>query len=81
MQTFLFESDAGANHVVRWTCELEDVRAAQLEAVKTIGELLAQDGPEFWNREAASMSVSDENGLILFRLDLSAGVGPARTKR
>lgn len=80
MQIFLFESDAGADHAVRWACELEDVRTAQVEAVKTIGELLAQDGPAFWSREAASMTVSDENGLTLFRLDLTAVFGPAPMK-
>lgn len=72
METFIFESDAGPHGCARWTTELRSVREAQIEAVKALGELLADDGSEFWKDEAVTMTVSDEKGTALFRLDLSA---------
>lgn len=80
MQTFIFETSAGLGHPLRWSIELADVRAAQIQAVQTIGEMLAQDGEAFWSHEAVSMTVSDENGLVLFRLDLAAVIAPALLK-
>lgn len=72
METFIFESDAGPNGCDRWTAELRSVREAQIQAVKTLGELLSHDGSEFWKDEPVTMTVSDGSGLVLFRLDLSA---------
>lgn len=81
MQIFLFESDAGPGRTTRWSAELEDVRSAQVAAIRTLGELLADDGAEFWANEGVSMTVSDENGLVLFRLDPSAVIAPAPQRR
>jgi hypothetical protein len=67
MQIFLFESDAGPGRTTRWSAELEDVRSAQVAAIRTLGELLADDGAEFWANEGVLMTVFDENGLMLFR--------------
>ena len=72
METFIFESDAGPHGNARWTATLGSVREAQIQAVKTLGELLADDGTEFWKEEAVTMTVSDEKGIVLFRLHLSA---------
>lgn len=77
MQTFIFESDAGSHGPTRWTAELASVREAQVQAVQTLGELLADDGAEFWKDEPVTMTVSDDSGLILFCLDLSAVKAPA----
>ena len=72
MEKFIFESDAGPNGCARWTAELRSVREAQIQAVRTLGELLSHDGSEFWKDEPVTMTVSDGSGLVLFRLDLSA---------
>lgn len=77
METFIFESDAGPNGCARWTTELRSVRDAQIQAVKALGELLADDGAEFWKDEPVTMTVSNGNGLVLFQLDLSAMKAPA----
>lgn len=69
---FRFESDAGIHGCRSWSADLTTVREAQIEAIRTLGELLSEDGAEFWVNEEVSMTVSDEHGLILFRLDLSA---------
>lgn len=77
MEKFIFESDAGPHGSARWTTELRSVREAQVQAVKALGELLADDGSEFWKEEPVTMTVSDGSGRLLFRLDLSALKAPA----
>jgi len=71
MQTFVFESNAGGEPQ-KWSSPLGSLREARIEAVKTLGELLRDDGSQFWDTRAVSMTVSDEDDHILFRLDLSA---------
>lgn len=80
MQTFTFECDAAPDGLTTWSCEVESVRAAQVQAVQTIGAMLSDHGEAFWLKEGASMTVSDEAGLVLFRLDLSAVIAPALLK-
>ncbi len=60
-----------------WYADLASLRAAQAEAVKVLGELLSEDGTQFWATDAASLTVSDDNGRLLFRLDLGAVLAPA----
>lgn len=74
---FRFESDAGVHGRQCWSTELATVRDAQIQAIQTLGELLSEDGSQFWVEEEVSMTVSDEGGLILFRLDLGAVMAPA----
>ena len=69
---FRFESDAGVHGRQSWSAELATVRDAQIQAIRTLGELLSEDGSQFWVEEEVSMTVSDADGLILFRLDLGA---------
>lgn len=82
---FHFDSDAGIHGRQIWSAELATVRDAQIQAVQTLGELLSEDGSQFWVEEEVSMTVSDKDGVVLFRLDLGAirsaafpgdGVGP-----
>lgn len=74
---FKFKSDAGVDGTKAWSADLPTVRDAQIEAIKTLGELLREDGSEFWRDQEVSMTVSDAEGLVLFRLDLSAVIAPA----
>ncbi|TFW14357.1 hypothetical protein EGY25_03940 [Brevundimonas intermedia] len=74
---FRFESDAGVHGHQSWSAELATVRDAQIQAIRTLGELLSEDGSQFWKEEEVSMTVSDTNGLTLFRLDLGAVKAPA----
>ena len=74
---FQFESDAGIHGCRKWSADLSSVREAQVEAIRTLGELLSEDGSQFWVAEDVSMTVSDVDGLTLFRLDLSAVRAPA----
>lgn len=69
---FYFQSDAGVHGSQSWSAELATMREAQVEAIRTLGELLSEDGSQFWMEGAVSMTVSDADGLMLFRLDLGA---------
>ena len=78
MQSFVFESDAGPEgRRIRWESSLASVQEAQVEAVRTLGELLRDDGVVFWSSPEARMTVSSPQGEILFQLVLSAMGTPA----
>lgn len=77
---FRFESDAGVHGCQSWSAELATVRDAQIQAIRTLGELLSEDGSQFWVEEEVSMTVSDAGGLMLFRLNLGA-IRPAALLR
>lgn len=68
---FVFTSGAGASSMT-WSSELDSVRDAKIEAVRTLGELLRDDGPQFWDHHAVEMTVCDGSGSKLFRLSLVA---------
>lgn len=68
---FVFTSDAGASSMT-WSSDLDSLWDAKIEAVRTLGELLSDDGPQFWDHHAAEMTVCDERGARLFRLKLVA---------
>ena len=73
MQSFIFESDAGPEgRRIRWESSLASVQEAQVEAVRTLGELLRDDGVVFWSSPEARMTVSSPQGEILFQLVLSS---------
>lgn len=73
MQSFIFESDAGPEgERFSWESSLASVQEAQVEAVRTLGELLRDDGTAFWSSAEARMTVSSPQGEILFQLVLSS---------
>ena len=47
---FHFQSDAGVHGSQSWSAELATMREAQVEAIRTPGELLSEDGSQFWVR-------------------------------
>ncbi|HZV85442.1 MAG TPA: hypothetical protein VFF48_10700 [Brevundimonas sp.] len=57
--------------------ELDCVLDAQIEAVRFLGEMLREQPARFWVRRDASITVADEDGSVLFRLDLAATSAPA----
>lgn len=78
MQSFIFESDAGPEGATRrWESSLASVEEARVEAVRTLGELLRDDGPRFWASREARMAVYSCRGEILFQLVLSSVASPA----
>jgi hypothetical protein len=57
--------------------ELRDHRAAQAEAIKTLGQLLMDEPDHVLRDQGMKLIVTDEAGLILFVLDVSAVTAPA----
>lgn len=77
MQSFLFESDAGPEGArFSWESSLASLQEARVEAVRTLGELLRDDGAAFWVSREARMTVSSPHGEILFQLVLSSITSP-----
>jgi hypothetical protein len=74
MPMYSFETDAGAAGPHETAVELPDVRAAQIAAVRHLGELLEDDGAAFWKEEVVTLTALDETRLPLFRLELSVAL-------
>lgn len=69
MQTFIFESNVGLDgQSFKWAAPVASIHDAHIEAVRTLGELLRDDGHRFWAREGARMTVSGFDGEPLFHL-------------
>lgn len=51
--------------------ELEDWQAARMEAIRYAGEILKDDARRVMLGQGWHMNVTDEAGLILFRLDFN----------
>jgi len=72
------ETDAGLD--VRGQ-ELDDDNAARIEAVRLLGEMLRDKAGEFWDEQSMKLIITDQAGLILFVLDVSAIEAPAVSGR
>lgn len=57
--------------------ELADVQAAKCVAIKMIADTLCSHPQTFWDAESHQVTVSDENGLTLFMVDLLTTTSPA----
>ena len=76
MPIYFFHTDNGDCHVDSDGTELRDLDAAKAVAVQIIAELLRGEAVAFWKTRALRMVVTDDCGLTLFRLRLSAVVEP-----
>lgn len=56
--------------------ELDGLHDAQLEAVGFMGEHLRSIPEKFWHHEEATVTVTDDTGLTLFTLSLTAYLAP-----
>ncbi|RAK57006.1 DUF6894 family protein [Phenylobacterium deserti] len=60
--------------------ELPDHNTARIEAVRLLGEVLRDKAGEFWDEQSMKLIITDEAGLMLFVLDVSAIEAPAVTR-
>jgi hypothetical protein len=56
--------------------ELASLSSARKEAVILAGALIKEHGQSFWDSQEWHMEVTDESGILLFRLDFMATEGP-----
>ena len=78
MPVFTFATDAGLGIAAApriATMDLATVEDARVEAVRYLGELLREDGIQFWRYEQGRMRVADQDGRHQFTLTLSVGTG------
>jgi hypothetical protein len=66
---YLFKDDLGM--------ELRGLAEAKCEAVRYAGKLICDAANQFWDAGDFSLTVTDEKGLVLFTLRLSATEAPA----
>lgn len=69
MPRFFFRIHDGADYPDTQGTELSDWREAQVEAVRRAGTIIADTARQVKLGEDWSMEVTNETGLVLFRLD------------
>ena len=77
MPRYHFHTQDGSSFTDADGRELESVRDARIEAARAISQMVEARPDEFWEEALFRVTVTDERGLILFMLDLSAIEAPA----
>jgi len=57
--------------------EFPDLQACRVEAASMLSGILRDRVSEFWEKQSMKLMVTDEQGLILFVLNLTAVEAPA----
>lgn len=81
MPRYFFHTEDGSSQLDHEGMELDSARTAQVAAVKLMGETLKDQPEDVLGSRAFRVIVTDEAGLILFVLDLSAVEAPALSSR
>lgn len=77
MPKYHFEVRTPTQTLVTEGADLPDSTAARVEATKRIGDLLRIHAGEIWADQDWQMDVTDERGLILYAVVVSALMAPA----
>jgi hypothetical protein len=78
---YFFETEDGQCYPDEDGTELQDLRAACVEASRIMGDFLRERPGEFWETDHLELSVSDERRMKLFSLKLSLAMAPAMNGR
>ena len=76
MPVYHFNVQDGSNIPDPDGTELPDLDTARNEAVKLAGRLLMDQPKTFWEGSEWHVEVTDDTGLLLFRLDFTASEAP-----
>ena len=81
MPRYFFHTEDGRIRRDAEALELDGIRDARTEALKTVGQMMELKPDEFWDDGCYRMTVTDDTGLILLIIDLSTAqsvvTGPA----
>ena len=77
MPFYHFEVRTPSHVMITEGTELANSSAARVEAAKRIGELLHDHAGQIWVDQDWQMDVTDESGLILYVINVSAMRAPA----
>ena len=72
MPRFHFQVRTQTHNLLAEGAELADLEAARVEASRRVGDLLKEHAGRLWTDEDWQMHVTDEVGLILFVIQISA---------
>ena len=72
MPFFNFEVRTESHVMLTEGAELADNEAARIEAARRIGELLTDHAGRLWADEVWQMDVTDQTGLILYVINVTA---------
>ena len=72
MPVFYFHTEDGRSFRDEEGVELVDCHAARNEALVVLAELVKEDPEEFWRERSFTVTVTNDVGLTLYILDLSA---------
>ena len=81
MPRYFFHTEDRRSLLDRVGVEFDTLAEAKIEAVQMMGEMLKDTARQFWDASAMKVIVTDEGGLILFVLGLSAFEAPAMSVR
>jgi hypothetical protein len=81
MPVFYFHTDDGRPEPDKDGTELPHHVAAQAEATRILGQLLEERPEVVWREGSLQVTVTDEAGLILGILQVSAVISPASAGR
>ncbi|MCE4226573.1 hypothetical protein HCU64_22785 [Methylobacterium sp. C25] len=76
MPRFFFNVQDGRNIVDHKGVELPDWTTARLQAISIVGRILAENPERIAVDEDWVMEVSEDTGLVLFRLDFHVAASP-----
>lgn len=74
---YFFHTEDGHTFPDEEGTELPDLQSACIEATKVLGEFMKERPREFWAHDYLSLRVTDDEGLILFSLQLSVTLSAA----
>lgn len=78
MPTFHFHVDDGDSHSRDEDgVELPSLQVARREATRLAGELLRDRPDDVWTQQSWRMTVTDDGGTTLFKLQVGADAAPA----
>jgi len=73
---FIFRFDEGPETAV----DVESIAEAKCEAVRFAGRLICDSAERFWDAAGFQLEVTDEDGLLLFTLQMIGTEAPAIRK-
>ena len=76
MDRYYFHIDDGEVSVDSEGHELPSLEVAKCEAIKMAGNMICEAPARFWDHGEWTMTVADEGGLTLFRLDIIGTEAP-----
>jgi hypothetical protein len=68
MAKYVFSVDDGRAPTETYDYNLEDLGAARVEAARLFGSLIAHEPKQFWSATHFVVTVTTEDGLVLFEL-------------